>query len=191
MTPSSSGASYGYVGGGGAHYTSNKDTVGLGGNASPSVNAGQDQSLTLPSTASLSGIVSDDGLPNPPASTTKTWSKTSGPGTVTFANANAAATTATFSTAGTYVLRLTASDSALSSSDEVTLTVSAAGGNVAPTANAGSDQTITLPAGATLTGDPLSTSHPARFQSPRGAGSGGSSAVRLLVLRVYVAIRSA
>ena len=35
----------------------------------------------------------------------------SGPGTVTFGNANALSTTASFSTAGTYMLRLTASDS--------------------------------------------------------------------------------
>src|SRR6185436_13122529 len=44
-----------------------------------------------------------------------------GPGTVTFANPNALNTTATFSVVGTYVLRLTANDSALSSSDEVTI----------------------------------------------------------------------
>jgi hypothetical protein len=42
---------------------------------------------------------------------------------VTFANASAVDTTATFSEAGTYVLRLTAQDGALSASDEVTVTV--------------------------------------------------------------------
>ncbi len=149
VTQSSSGASYGYVGGGGAHYTSNKDTVGMGGNSAPTVNAGIDQSITWPTnTVSLSGTVSDDGLPS--GSTTCTWSKTSGPGTVTFANANAASTTATFSTTGTYVLRLTASDSNLTAYDEATITVST---NIAPTANAGNDQSITLPTNSvTLSG---------------------------------------
>jgi len=47
----------------------------------------------------------------------------SGPGTVTFANANAASTTATFSSAGSYTLRLTASDSALSGSADLPLLV--------------------------------------------------------------------
>jgi hypothetical protein len=93
-------------------------------NTAPSVNAGADQSVTLPASASLSGTVTDDGLPNPPATLTRTWSKLSGPGTVTFGNASAAATTASFSLAGVYVLRLTASDSALSSSDDVQVTAS-------------------------------------------------------------------
>jgi hypothetical protein len=48
---------------------------------------------------------------------------------VTFSPANAASTTVSFSAAGTYVLRLTASDGALSAYDEVQVVVSAAGGN--------------------------------------------------------------
>jgi len=98
-------------------------------NTAPSVNAGPDQTITLPSAANLSGTVTDDGLPNPPATVTTTWSKVSGPGTVTFGNASARITTATFSVAGSYVLRLTASDSALSASDDVAITVNASGGN--------------------------------------------------------------
>src|SRR6266700_1056980 len=97
-------------------------------NQPPTVNAGPDQSITLPASATLSGTVTDDGLPNPPGATTVTWTKTSGPGTVTFGNANATSTSATFSAAGTYVLRLTASDSALSAFDEVQVTVATAGG---------------------------------------------------------------
>jgi PA14 domain/K319L-like, PKD domain len=95
-------------------------------NSAPVVNAGADQTITLPSTATLNGSATDDGLPSPPAQLTRTWTKVSGPGTVTFANASAASTSATFSTSGTYVLRLTASDSALSASDDVTVTVNAA-----------------------------------------------------------------
>ena len=122
-------------------------------NQAPVVNAGPDQTITLPATASLSGTVTDDGLPNPPAAVTTTWSKVSGPGTVTFGNASAKATTATFSASGSYMLRLTASDSALSASDDIVVTVNAAAANQAPVVNAGPDQTITLPATASLSGN--------------------------------------
>jgi K319-like protein len=83
--------------------------------------------VTLPNAASLNGSVSDDGLPNPPGAVTTTWSVVSGPGTVTFGDAGAVVTTASFSAAGTYVLRLTASDSVLSSSDDATVTVNTGG----------------------------------------------------------------
>ena len=103
--------------------------------------------------ANLSGSATDDGLPNPPGALTLTWSKTSGPGTVTFGNAGMAATTATFSAPGTYVLQLAAFDGALTGSATVTITVNAGGGaNQPPTVNAGIDQTITLPNAATLAG---------------------------------------
>jgi PKD repeat protein len=120
------------------------------GNEAPTANAGPDRDVTLPAAATLSGAVGDDSLPNPPGALTVSWSKISGPGTVTFANPAAASTTATFSAPGTYQLRLTADDSALSASDEVTVTVS--GGNRAPIANAGPDLTATMPAAATLSG---------------------------------------
>ncbi len=93
------------------------------GNQSPTVNAGADQSITLPDNAILNGTVTDDGLPNPPGVVTTTWSVVSGPGTVTFGNANVVDTTASFSETGTYVLSLTADDSALNMSDEITVVV--------------------------------------------------------------------
>lgn len=99
-------------------------------NAAPSANAGPDLSITLPSGASLNGAVSDDGLPS--GRLTAAWSKASGPGTVTFGSASSASTTATFSASGTYVLRLTASDGALSASDDVTVTVADAPVTPAP-----------------------------------------------------------
>lgn len=121
-------------------------------NQAPTVEAGANQTITLPNnTASLVGQVTDDGLPNPPAQTTVLWSKKDGNGTVTFSSPNSLATTATFSTSGTYTLTLTASDSELQASDDVVITVNPeAQNNVAPTVNAGPDQTITLPASATL-----------------------------------------
>ena len=98
-------------------------------NTAPVVNAGPDQSITLPASASLDGTVTDDGRPNPPGTTSVTWTKVSGPGTVTFANPSAVDTTASFSAAGPYVLRLTATDGALTSSDDMTVTAAATGGS--------------------------------------------------------------
>jgi hypothetical protein len=93
-------------------------------NQAPVVNAGRDLSVTLPSGATLAGSVSDDGLPSG-ATLTVQWSVVSAPsgGVVTFADANAASTSATFSTHGTYGLRLTASDTQLTSSDDVLVQV--------------------------------------------------------------------
>jgi hypothetical protein len=120
-------------------------------NEAPSVNAGSNQSIQLPGFAALDGTVSDDGLPS--NSVTTTWTRISGPGTVNFGNASAVDTTATFSQAGTYVLRLTANDGQLQSFDEVTITVQAAAPtNQAPNVNAGSNQSIQLPSSATLNG---------------------------------------
>jgi hypothetical protein len=93
-------------------------------NNAPFVDAGPDQTIALPANATLDGTVTDDGLPNPPGAVTTTWTKASGPGTVTFGNANAVDTIAGFSAAGTYVLRLEATDSVLTSNDTVTITVS-------------------------------------------------------------------
>lgn len=122
-------------------------------NQAPVVSAGSDQSVTLPASAILSGSVSDDGLPNPPGFTTVTWSKASGPGTVTFGDAHAVGTEASFSAAGTYVLRLTATDSDLTVSDNVTVVVNpAAPTNTAPSVYAGADQEVLLPASASLSG---------------------------------------
>src|SRR6185369_2239618 len=115
-------------------------------NQPPSVNAGPDLTVILPATATLNGSVTDDGLPQG-STLTITWSKVSGPGNVTFSNANAASTTATFSQAGNYTLRLTASDTDLTASDDVAVTVIPE--NHAPVVNAGPDQTVYLPATAT------------------------------------------
>ena len=54
------------------------------------------QTITLPAEANLAGTASDDGRPNPPGGITIAWSKLSGPGTVSFGNASAAVTTASF-----------------------------------------------------------------------------------------------
>jgi pectate lyase len=113
-------------------------------NKAPTVNAGPNQTITLPVVASLDGTVADDGLPNPPGKVTSSWTKASGPGTVVFGNALAIDTSASFTATGTYVLRLTASDGALTSTDDATVTVNAAGQAVASFTliNADTDQPI-------------------------------------------------
>jgi len=93
-------------------------------NMPPCVNAGPDQTIVFPQTATLDAGASDDGDPNPPGTLTTTWSKIIGPGAVTFGNANALNTTASFSSAGLYVLRLTANDGVLQTNDEITIEVS-------------------------------------------------------------------
>ncbi|MBI2105055.1 MAG: fibronectin type III domain-containing protein [Candidatus Omnitrophica bacterium] len=91
-------------------------------NQAPVARAGSDQALTLPAAATLEGTVSDDGLPTG-QSLTVAWSQVSGPGTAALEDPAAPATTATFSVEGSYVLRLTAHDGALSASDDLTVTV--------------------------------------------------------------------
>ena len=97
-------------------------------NTPPVVSAGPNQTITLPAAASLLGSVTDDGLPDPPGVTTSLWTKVSGPGSVAFADQTSPVTTATFSTDGAYVLRLTADDSAAQRSDDVSITVLPEGG---------------------------------------------------------------
>lgn len=71
-------------------------------NFAPSVDAGVDRMVVLTGQTYLDGTVKDDGKPR--AAPSVGWSKESGPGEVTFANAGAAATTARFSMPGIYVL---------------------------------------------------------------------------------------
>ncbi|MDQ5844407.1 MAG: PKD domain-containing protein, partial [Acidobacteriota bacterium] len=118
-------------------------------NQGPVVNAGADQTFALPQTASLHGAASDDGLPSGSTLSTN-WSVVSNPGSVAFSSVNALETIAAFGSPGTYVLRLTASDGDLSTSDDITLTVQPE--NQPPTVGAGPNQTIALPRTATLNG---------------------------------------
>lgn len=97
-------------------------------NEPPTVDAGVDQSVVLPGQATLDGAVTDDGRPETPGAVTTTWTQVSGPGPVSFADPSSPATTASFTTAGSHVLRLTATDGAATVSDDVTVSVSPAGG---------------------------------------------------------------
>jgi hypothetical protein len=148
-----------------------------GGNVAPSVDAGNNQTITLPTNSvSLNGTVTDDGLPNPPAAVTQTWTKQSGAGTVTFGNANAVDTTATFSADGVYVLRLTASDSSLQSYDEVTITVNPAADTTPPTPNPSTWATAPYATGSTsisMTATTASDPSGVEYYFDCTAGAGG------------------
>ena len=88
-------------------------------NYAPTVEAGRARVVQLASrTLPLMGEVNDDGQPTP-AALSSLWSKLAGPGTVSFDFANAPLATATFSADGDYRLRLTATDTLSSASDEV------------------------------------------------------------------------
>jgi CubicO group peptidase (beta-lactamase class C family) len=91
-------------------------------NTAPIANAGADQSISWPSNStSLFGSAQDDGLPS--GSLTYRWSVASGPGTVSFANASALQTSATYGSPGVYLLTLQVMDGQLTSVDQVEIRV--------------------------------------------------------------------
>ncbi|MFA5293337.1 MAG: LamG-like jellyroll fold domain-containing protein [Phycisphaerae bacterium] len=100
-------------------------------NTAPVVDAGPKQNIWLASgsaIAVMNAAVTDDNLPNPPATVTYLWTVDSGPGTVVFSPSDTVKDpNATFTTAGDYVLRLTANDSQFNGSDTVIVRVFAAG----------------------------------------------------------------
>jgi hypothetical protein len=100
------------------------DTTVVTVNIAPHADAGPDRILNAPETeVTLFGSVSDDGIPAA-GTLTASWIQVSGPGTATFSPPDAQITTVSFSEVGTYVLRLTADDSAMLATDEVVVAVS-------------------------------------------------------------------
>jgi hypothetical protein len=97
------------------------------GNSAPVVDAGKKQAVWLSggtASVALSATVSDDGLPNPPASMTYSWTVVSGTGSVVFSpSAIVTNPAATFTTAGDYVLKFTANDGQKDSNDTVKIRV--------------------------------------------------------------------
>ncbi|MEN8842578.1 MAG: malectin [Lentimonas sp.] len=81
----------------------------------PTVDAGFDRSIATSGIAWLEATTTNTN--------TVSWSKTFGPGSVSFANTNATQTTATFSAAGTYVLEIEADSATATASDTVTVSV--------------------------------------------------------------------
>src|SRR5262249_37772455 len=125
--------------------------VAVNPNRPPMVNAGPNQTITLPTnTTTLNGSVTDDGLPSGVLSIT--WSEVTGPGPVTFSSPNSAVTQATLNTAGTYVLRLSATDTEFTASSDVTVVVKPSPVNQPPVVSAGPGGSVTIPGGFTLHG---------------------------------------
>jgi parallel beta-helix repeat protein len=119
-------------------------------NQPPTANAGSNQTITLPTNAvTLSGSGTDpDG-----SISSYNWTQLSGPSSGIITNSSSAATTVTGLLAGVYLFQLKVTDNggAINTND-VQVTVNAAV-NSLPTANAGGDQSITLPTNnATLSG---------------------------------------
>lgn len=93
-------------------------------NQAPVVNAGPDQTLTLPNNSIvINGSASDaDG-----SVSSYNWTKVSGPASFLFQNAGSASTTVSNLEQGSYVFRLTATDNAGATAyDQVTINVNAA-----------------------------------------------------------------
>jgi hypothetical protein len=112
-------------------------------NEAPIANAGADQTLASGVTAvKLSGNKSyePDG-----SIATYSWSRISGPNTPTMIGSALGAVDLTGAVDGIYVYRLTTTDDfGLTDTDDITITIGS-GGNISPTAAAGSDQVIHLP----------------------------------------------
>jgi parallel beta-helix repeat protein len=115
-------------------------------NQAPIANAGNDIRITLPTnrvTLNGSGTDADGSV------TSYAWSKVSGPSGGNIQTNNAASTNITGLSEGIYIYRLTVTDNAgAQATDDVQVIVTIAppvAGNQAPTANAGSNQSITLP----------------------------------------------
>ncbi|HEX6812623.1 MAG TPA: hypothetical protein VF384_13435 [Planctomycetota bacterium] len=117
-------------------------------NQPPVVDAGPDVTIVITSAASLAGSISDDGLNAP---LTIQWSKLSGPGTVSFTAPTQAATSASFSVAGSYTVQLSCFDGEFTRTDTAVVTVEPPV-NQAPVVSAGPDVSILSTASAQLAG---------------------------------------
>jgi hypothetical protein len=153
-------------------------------NKAPRVDAGPDQVIIWPAALVLAGTFTDDGLPNPPDSLFPQWTAVSGPGTTSIEWDGSGTAKAIFSVPGTYVLRLTVTDSELESSDEMVVTVELSPFNQAPIVDAGYDRITNIvtngflggtvrddglpnpPAATTATWTQVSGPAPARIDDP-------------------------
>lgn len=90
-------------------------------NFAPVVKVGVDRYVVLTGQTLLGGTVRDDGKPN--AVPVVRWSKITGPGEVSFSDANRPDATARFSAVGDYILQLTADDGELKGSAQLHVTV--------------------------------------------------------------------
>ncbi|HVU09389.1 MAG TPA: LamG-like jellyroll fold domain-containing protein [Verrucomicrobiae bacterium] len=122
-------------------------------NRPPSIYAGPDQTIYLSTnTLQLVGIVADDGLLLGSALST-TWTNLNGGTNVLFVNYNSPLTGVRFFATGTYMLRLSAGDGQYTVYSTNTVTVLPP--NLAPVVDAGTNETIILPAQYSITNNPV------------------------------------
>jgi hypothetical protein len=95
----------------------------IGPQAPLTVDAGPDQTITLPPFAALSAAVQYHDTSARPSGERVTWSKVSGPGLVLFSSPHSRKTGALFSNVGAYTVRVTVVNGSLSASDDVVITV--------------------------------------------------------------------
>ena len=149
----------------------------------PAASAGNDQTITLPtSSVTLTGV----GLETNGTITGYQWTELSGPNSAVFANAKAAQTGVSGLIAGTYTFQLTVTDAkGVTASDQVKVTVNPAATPPPSTftVSAGPDVTISLPSNtvklagvATVKGGVVASCKWAQVSGPNTAGiSGGGS----------------
>lgn len=171
--------------------------------APPSVTAGGNQNITLPSSGTSKAAVSMSATLNGSASTSGSiagyqWTQSSGPNTASFGNAKAASTSVNGLVQGTYIFKLTATDNmSQSSSAQTTITVNPAPAQTIFTVNAGPDVTITQPTNSvkltgstTVQGTTVSSSSWKQLSGPNAAsianGSSISPTMGNLVAGTYV-----
>lgn len=112
-------------------------------NLLPVVNAGQDQSITIPeNTVLLSGTAID----NDGSITAVQWRQLAGPSNAVIVSANTLQTTVSGLHIGSYQFELMATDNVGGVSRDSVLVLVKRGPNEPPTANAGNDTTLVLPA---------------------------------------------
>ncbi len=116
------GAAGGAGGSGGAAAGAGGGGAGVPQNQAPQVTVAEASptQIFVGTQVTLSANVSDDGMPGMLG---LTWSKVSGPGSISFATPQAATTTASFSVPGAYAVRLTANDGALEGKADKQVTV--------------------------------------------------------------------
>ncbi len=114
-------------------------------NRSPNLSVTGDRVVFLPNSASLTALVTDDGKPS--GILTYLWSKSSGPGSVSFSSLTTKDTTVSFSAAGNYQITVTVSDGDLFASYTIAILVKEASLATPPL----SSTSTTLPASWTLT----------------------------------------
>jgi hypothetical protein len=165
--------------GGATNLDSVKVTVNPAANIPPVANAGISKSINLPvSSTTLDGTLSTDA---DGTITAYSWAQISGPSTAVIIAGNTATATASTLLAGQYTFELTVTDnSGATAKAQVKITVVPIPvGPLPPVANAGADQTITLPTNSVTINGSASTAPSGNIVSYAWAEKSGPSSVGL------------